>query len=155
MTAFQIRKASLPDLPALMEIEAASFPTDRISRRQMRYLVVKAKGATFIAEAEGLVAGYATVLLPERPRPARLYSIAVDETFRGRGIGAALVEAVLRAAALAGHASIRLEVRANAQATVRLYRSHGFSEIARLPHYYADREDAVRMAKDLFANRAG
>lgn len=142
-----IRKAGLNDVEALMAIEMASFPSDQLSVRQMRYLICKAKAKTFVVQSDNTIAGYATVLLPVRPRCARLYSIAVVEVWRHKKIGACLLQAVVHCAEEAGYSVLRLEVRVSAESVQAFYRRMGFVAINRLPNYYADGEDGVKMQK--------
>ena len=58
----------------------------------------------------------------------------------------AWLEATLRAA---GIAMIRLEARARNTAALAFYRKHGFNQTGLLEGYYSDREDAVRLERDL------
>jgi ribosomal-protein-alanine acetyltransferase len=140
-----LRPAKVADLAGLNALESASFPSDQISARQMRYLLTRAKAHTLVATYQKQLVGYATLLLPAHPRPARLYSIAVDREFRGQGIAGRLLTALGRIAKQHGYRRQRLEVRASDEATQTLYRRFGFVEIDRLPGYYQDGEDALRM----------
>ena len=64
-----------------------------------------------------------------------LLLIAVDPRFRGRGIGAALMERFIAAAAARGAVRQFLEMREGNTAE-RLYRRHGFVTIGRRKAYY-------------------
>jgi ribosomal-protein-alanine acetyltransferase len=140
-----IRAAQLADLPALNTLETESFPSDRLSPRQMRYLLSRAKAHTLVAVHAGEVVAYATLLLPTHPRPARLYSIAVRADVRGQGIAARLMTALMQIAKQGGYSRVRLEVRASAASTQALYRRFGFRQTRHLASYYGDGEDALRM----------
>lgn len=143
--AIKVREAQLADLPALNALEADSFPSDQLSPRQMRYLLVRAKARVLVATDNDRVLAYAALLLPAHPRPARLYSLAVQADVQGRGIAGRLLTRLLQIANQNGYLRIRLEVRASAERTQALYRRFGFETISHVPDYYEDGEDALRM----------
>lgn len=145
-----IRKARLTDVPALVRIENRSFKTDRFSRRSFRYLLSQANAVTLVEVAgDGTLRGYVMVLFSRGTSLARLYSIAVDPDWRGKGIGASLLQSAEEAAVEHQAASMRLEVRADDRATQAFYRRHGYKKFAVQPQYYEDQVDAVRMEKSL------
>jgi hypothetical protein len=80
---------------------------------------------------------------------ARVYSIAVAPPARGQGIGRALLAAAEKAAHERDAAYMRLEVRADAEATQAFYRAQGYRKFGLQPHYYEDDVAAVRMEKPL------
>ena len=47
----RLRKATLDDLDALLELEHQSFSGDRLSRRQLRYLISRARAVTLLVES--------------------------------------------------------------------------------------------------------
>ena len=94
----QIRPAALADIDALFQLELASFASDRLSRRQFRYMLTRAHAQTLIAEADTGLLGYVLVLFSRATSVARLYSIAVAGQARGQGVGRALVTAAEKAA---------------------------------------------------------
>jgi ribosomal-protein-alanine N-acetyltransferase len=78
--------------------------------------------------------------------------VAVAPRARRRGVGRALVEALL---AHANAATAHLEVRASNAAAIALYERAGFVAAGRRPRYYEGREDAVTMRRERIAARAG
>lgn len=68
--------------------------------------------------------------------------VAVAPTARRRGVGRALVEALL---ARANARSAHLEVRASNAAAIALYERTGFVAAGRRPRYYEGGEDAITM----------
>lgn len=145
MNALRLREATPEDAPRLLEVEQRSFPSDRIKPRQMRYLLTRARAVVRVAEVDGEVAGYAMVLTPAAPRPARLYSIAVDPAFRKSGIARALLDACLADVRERGYRRMVLEVRAHDTPVRDFYRRAGFQPLSELPGYYADGADGLRM----------
>jgi ribosomal-protein-alanine N-acetyltransferase len=102
------------------------------------------KRIALVAEVEGAVAGFVVGLVVAAQ--AELESIAVDRAVQRRGIGAALLNALIREAVLAGAGEVLLEVRASNRRAAQLYSKAGFAEIGRRPGYYLDpTEDAVLM----------
>ena len=67
----------------------------------------------------------------------------------GRGTGRRLVAAAEAAALAAGARTLRLEVRADNQRAIALYRSTGYGAIGERPDYYADGMTALRYEKSL------
>jgi len=85
-----------------------------------------------LAECEGETAGAAVCMtgfstFAARPR-LNLHDLSVLPRFRGRGIGRALIEAVVQHAQAAGCVSVSLEVRRDNEPARRLYQSCGFGD---------------------------
>ncbi|MCW8828810.1 MAG: GNAT family N-acetyltransferase/peptidase C39 family protein [Gammaproteobacteria bacterium] len=144
-----LRKATIRDLDALVALENRSFETDRLSRRSFRHLLTKANAVTLIAEEQGALAGYVTVLFNAGTSLARLYSIAVDERFKGHGLGRELVSAAEQAALDGECVVLRLEVRRDNEASLALFRRLGYREFDTLRDYYEDHMEALRFEKAL------
>lgn len=64
-----------------------------------------------------------------------LLLFAIDPAWRGRGLGAALLEHFCRSAAARGTMRIFLEMR-DGNPAAQLYESHGFQQVGRRPAYY-------------------
>jgi ribosomal protein S18 acetylase RimI-like enzyme len=142
-----IRPAGPQDLDALVAIEDRSFDVDRFSRRSFRYLLTRANAETLVFEEQGRLLAYAMLLFNTGTSLARLYSLAVDPVLRGKGIGSDLIAAA--EASAVGHDCIylRLEVRRNNSAAIRLYEKLGYKQIGLLPDYYEDHMEALRYEK--------
>lgn len=142
-----IRSADVRDIDALVEIENASFDTDRLSRRSFRYLLTKANAVTLVTEHQGQVCGDVIILFNACTSLARLYSIAIHPGFRKLGIGERLVRAA-EASALDGEcAYMRLEIRRDNEASIALFHKMGYRQIGVQPDYYEDHMDALRFEK--------
>jgi len=144
-----IRPATPADLAELVRIENASFQTDRFSRRNFRYLLTQANACTLAETDNGSLRGYAMLLFNTGTSLARLYSYAVDPAFRGRGIGEALVAAAEQEALAHDCIALRLEVRRDNRASIRLFEKNGYRAIGTVEDYYEDHMDAVRYEKSL------
>lgn len=149
MGGLAIRKGRQSDLAALTAIEAASFASDRLSRRSLRRLLAAETARVRMASLSGRPVGYHIVLFRSGSAVARLYSIAVDPAARGKGSGAALLGDAERVSRRRGRTALRLEVRADNLGAIRLYESRGYVRIGAYRHYYADKADALRYEKRL------
>jgi ribosomal protein S18 acetylase RimI-like enzyme len=149
--AYSIRTAHSGDLAPLLLIEQRCFNSDQINRRQMRYLLTRAKAETLlVVDPSDSAMGYCMALIPELPRPARLYSLAVLPDYRGQRLGEVLLVALLQCLQQKGYHRCTLEVRLKDQRTQALYQRIGFTSVKTLSAYYADGDDAQRMQCQLF-----
>jgi ribosomal-protein-alanine N-acetyltransferase len=77
---------------------------------------------------------------------AHISTIAVHPDWRGRGLGAMVLAALIDTAILRGAAEVTLEVRVSNEIAQNLYRRYGFVEVGRRKKYYRDNnEDALIM----------
>ncbi len=153
-----IRRAIEADLDALVDIEVESFesPDEMFTRRQIRRLIANPRANVLVAELDGQVAGWAVGLIRQHRTgcSGRLYAIAVRRSARGRQLGRRLTVAIERGFVEAGARRAYLEVRANNDPAISLYRSLGFTPIKSMPAYYgldlAGRGiDGIRLRKEL------
>lgn len=145
--SFSLREVRETDLAALHALETSSFSTDRLNRRRLRHWV-KAPNRIFLVAKDGpTLLGYGLVLLHRGTRLGRLYSIAVSECARGRGVGRTLMQELESAAAHKGRLFMRLEVARENSPAIRLYESLGYQVFGRYNDYYEDHRDALRMQK--------
>jgi len=149
--AFRIRRAVPADLDALVGLEQSAFTTDRLSRRQFRRHMQSTSAAVLAAVEGGTMLGNAVVFFRSGTRSARLYSIAVARTERGRGLGEALLSAAESAARGRGANRLRLEVRPDNRAAIRLYERRGYRRFGACAGFYEDGADAWRYEKVLKA----
>lgn len=140
----RVRAAGPGDLAALLALENAVFAGDRMSRRSLRRLLASPSALTLVGEQDGRMAGYALVLFRRHAMAARLYSLAVDPEFSGRGVASALLDAAEAAAWRRESLVLRLEVHVDNAPAIALYRKRGYREIGRRARYYEDGGDALR-----------
>lgn len=148
------------DLTRLMAVMTAAFePTwgEAWTRRQVEDSLLTGHCDYFLVSPEGqkvgpgeLAAGF--TLSRSVAGDTELLLLAVDPQFRRRGLGALLVENLLRTARLSGESRVFLEMRRGNPAE-HLYRRLGFQPVGERPNYYrtttGDRIDAVTFALSL------
>jgi ribosomal-protein-alanine acetyltransferase len=144
-----IRPATLADLDAIEAIENRVFETDRLSRRSLRRFITTDRDALLVVIRGAELVGYALVAFRRGTALARLYSIAIlPEAGRG-GFGRQLLAAAEAEAAERGCLLLRLEVRADNTAAIRLYERCGYHRFGVYEDYYEDHQDALRYEKPL------
>lgn len=143
-----IRLARTDDAPAILALEA-QFPGDRLSPQSVRRLLRSASARVWVAEHGGEVLGNLVLLVPQRTRHARIYSVVVAPQARGRGLAAALLAAAETEARALGRLRMTLEVRADNEAARALYTRCGYRCVARRPGYYDDGADGEAWHKSL------
>lgn len=148
-SALRLRTAAVADIDELLALEEICFTTDRLARRNFRWMIRQANAMLLVAESQDRLAGYILVLFRRHSRSARIYSVAVQPASRGKGIAEQLIDAAERAAAAVGCDAIHLEVRPENAAAIRLYEKHGYQRFGILPAFYEDGVDALRLRKPL------
>jgi ribosomal-protein-alanine N-acetyltransferase len=138
-----MRPARSGDLDAIVDLESAAFPIeDRFPRRSWRRLLTRPSALVLVTS--GQLDGSVAWLLREGASVARMYSLAVHPSARGRGLGRQLIAASLRR--LPAHIDrLSLEVRRDNAPAVGLYCAVGFVETARLRDYYGAGRHGLRM----------
>ncbi len=126
------------DAAAALERRCFSEPW---SRAALEEELSNPQAVFLAAECGGAFAGYAGMFTAAGEAYAG--NVAVEESFRRRGVGAALVRGLAAAARSRGCAFLSLEVRVSNTAARALYESLGFRDMGRRPHFYrAPAEDA-------------
>ena len=136
-----VRTARAADLEAVVAIERASF-ADPWAPRAFSDALADEGLLFLVAEGEQGVAGY--VIAWFVAGDGEIANIAVAPSARGHGIGAALLDAALRAGRDCGTRSVFLECRESNAVARALYASRRFVEVGRRRGYYRlPTEDAI------------
>lgn len=149
-----LRPATLADLDALVALEHAAFASDRAERRAIRHAIRSASMSVLAAVMDDeagreTLVGAATLERRRGSRKARLSSIAVSPARAGLGLGSLVLDAAEADARAHGCTQLRLEVRADNGAGIRLYERRGYARFAVIQDYYEDGMEAWRYAKPL------
>lgn len=142
-----IRSAIASDLPGLLRLETSSFDTDKLSRRSFNRWLSQRHRVFLVCEENQTLCGYILVILRRGTSLSRMYSLAVDPSFRGRGLARMLIEHAEIEARDAGALYMRLEVARNNTSAINLYEKLGYVQFGLYRDYYEDHRDALRMEK--------
>lgn len=156
----RLRRMVPADLRDVLALEHDLFPDDPWTPQMFAeevdqppesrlYLVAEATGLP--PEAGGRVmAGYAGLMFVPGGTQADVLTIAVAQAYWERGIGSALLGALITAAAERGCTEVFLEVREDNPRARGLYLRRGFEEIGvRRGYYQPSGVNAIVMRKDL------
>ncbi len=146
-----IRAAKREDLDALIYLEEICFKEEKFYRKQLRYLLLKAKSVILIAEYGGIV-GSIIVLLRENIHNARIYSLNVHPAHRRQGIASLLMDKTMELLQEKGITKVTLEVGICNIPAQNLYASEGFVVDKKLYNYYKNGDDALHLFRKLPAH---
>ena len=149
----QIRSMTPADLPAVLLIAAACPEAPRWRPSDFQPYLYPTPDSpqartAIVAVSASRILGFAaaTLLLDGQQNRCDLDSIAVLPDACRRGLGTALLRAVLAWSAAAGARRLSLEVRAGNTPAIRLYERFGLRPEGRRPRYYSHpEEDALLM----------
>jgi ribosomal-protein-alanine N-acetyltransferase len=142
------------DFAALYAIEEECFqPPLRFGWRLMRQLTSSSDAATWIAEEDGRMAGFAIVEWADARRETVAYiaTVEVVPEQRRRGVAAELLRRMEGSARAAGAEAIWLHVDEENAAAIRLYEARGYVRQGREEGYYARSRAALIYAKEIQA----
>ncbi len=131
------------DLDQVLAIENASFPSPW---SKALFLSELNSPNSFPFVAVDSIAGVVGFICPMQViDEGHILDVAVDPSFRGKGIGRLLVEKVLDECRIRGAEYVSLEVRTSNSKALSLYRQLGFIVTGRRKGYYENGEDALMM----------
>jgi ribosomal-protein-alanine N-acetyltransferase len=156
MTTYTIAPLRRGDVPRCAELERLLFPEDDPWRENAFHAELD-MGHHYLGayDPDGGLIGYAGLALLGRPPDleASVHTIAVDPASQGRGVGTALLRALLERADEVA-APTFLEVRTDNAPAIALYQAHGFESIGlRRRYYQPSGADAYTMARPAQAQR--
>lgn len=142
------RPMVLTDIPSVLTVEHASFPTPW-TRQTFRNELMYNQFATYaVAVTKGRIIGYGGMWLILNE--AHITNIAIHPDYRGLGIGESMMDYLMVLAQLSGVRKMTLEVRLSNVVAQNLYRKKGFDATGVRPGYYTDnQEDALVMWAEL------
>ena len=127
------------------------MPATGSSQRALaRHLRSPTAGLLVAVAATAPIVGYALLLFRRNAACCPpLFPRRRSAPARGQGLARRLIAAAEELAAGRGAAAMRLEVRVDNLAAIRLYEALGYGSFARRRFYYEDRTDALRYQKPL------
>lgn len=149
--SLRLRPMTEADLDAVLELEVAVFgPEEAWSRKMLTGELAQQPASRYylVAEDEAGIAGYAGLL--GAGWQADVLTLAVATGRWGRGIGTALLRALLAEAARRGCIEVFLEVRTDNVRAQDLYKRHAFEQVGiRKGYYQPSGTDALVMRRRL------
>lgn len=140
---FQLERPDSADATALIgELQThleSFYPPESRHGFSIERLIAEAV-AFYVVRLDGVAAGCGGIQLCTDAAPpfAELKRMFVRPEFRGRGLGARLIERLAAHAREHGVVRLRLETGVHQQAAIRLYERAGFRRIPPFPPYRAD-----------------
>jgi len=137
------------DLPRVAELERQLFDGDDPWSESTLRAELDHGNYYLGAHVDGTLVGYAGIAVvgSRQDAEASVHTIGVDPAWQGKGVGRALLVALL-AMADEFRAPVYLEVRTDNAAAIALYRAHGFTTIGlRRRYYQPSGADAFTMAR--------
>ena len=143
-----IREMRETDLDRIMEIENKTFSPPWSREAFLLELTKNLLAKYLVGIVNGDVAGYGGIWLIIDE--GHITNIAVDERYRGLGVGNKILEGLVQLCIDRGARAMTLEVRKSNEIAKSLYKKYGFKEYGIRPKYYADNnEDAIIMWKTI------
>ena len=140
------------DFDDLYDIEEVCFQRpERFTRRYMRKLIGSPSSATWIAEVNAKMTGFAIVEWEEQGNGVTAYiaTIEVLPEFRKLGVGAELLRRLEGSANAERAVAVWLHVDMENAAAIRLYERLGYANSGRAENFYARNRPAAIYVKHL------
>lgn len=151
----RLRPLTPDDVPALDVLEKELFGAAAWSAESLADEVV-GPGRWYVGAQYGAgpLVGYAGLWFDGYD--AQVMTIGTAAAHQGRGVGRALLDALVVRAREVGATSVLLEVRVDNEPALRLYQSVGFTKLGlRRGYYQPENKDAWTMRLDLAAHGTG
>jgi ribosomal-protein-alanine N-acetyltransferase len=141
MDNITVRRADSTDIPALSALEKECFSLPWSEQSFYEFFALPYTVA-YVAVSDGHICGYAGMYVLYGD--GDITNIAVSRSFRRRGVGSALLRALIETT---GVNRLLLEVRASNTAAIALYEKYGFiTDCVRRGFYSHPTEDAILMS---------
>jgi len=149
----KIREASVNDIDKIYLIEKLSFHEQEAYPKDLLNFYLSIAPKTFlVAEVRDKIIGYVLAVI-RRGYIGHVVSIAVDPSFRGKGVGKLLMIKIEEVLKVLGCVILRLEVSKTNTIARNLYLNIGFVEAYEVPNYYFNGCDTIIMFKLLSKHR--
>jgi ribosomal-protein-alanine N-acetyltransferase len=140
-----IRPLTLGDVPAAAALEAANQPvpwSEGVFREELA-----AEDRIYLAADSGALVGFGGIMMVGED--AHVTNLLVDPRSRRKGLGLALMTALIRAAVASGARHLTLEVRSSNRAARALYTKLGLAPVGVRKAYYGDEDALILWAHDI------
>ena len=143
----RVRSLEPGELAALERYGREALGEAALDRWQLP--VVAAFGFLFVARLAGETVGSAQIIRCLEEGDLYMDGFYLREQHRRRGLGAALLTAVLAELAAPDFKRLLVTVAPGNEAALRLYRRRGFATVATLPRFYGAGADRLLLAASL------
>lgn len=144
-----ITKAPKHVVDAIQLLEQLCFKTERLSPRQISYLITAKSTHVFLVIVRREIVGCGVVLTRKNSLHSRLYSFAIHPKHQGHGYASKLLRHIEKFSRSKRRFELRLEVRTDNRRAIRFYKTRGYEIFGGYDDYYEDGADAHRMLKYL------
>jgi len=144
---FHVRRLRASDLDRIQLIETQSFGKDAYDRKLFAEYFRKCGELFLVAERGGRICGYSITCRRAGRLAAEVISLAVDPAARGQGAASSLMASTIRRLQRRKVSRIGLMVKVTNRAARRFYEKWGFVKVRRVPGYYEDGKDGIRMTR--------
>lgn len=145
-----VREATDADIPALVEFDRVTFPTDAWTEGIITAEVLSPHTRYWVLTDGASILGVLGVMAAAGAGEADIQTLGVAPELRRQGWARTLLNTGLRWAHERGATLMFLEVRESADVAQALYQQLGFTEIGRRPNYYpGGKEAAIVMRTDI------
>lgn len=126
----RVRRATAADLPALLALHHALFPTGYLKDDDVAEGLARSDRCVLVALVDDRVAGY--LIARDEPPDDEVYVdyLGVDEARRGGGLGAGLLECAMRWGRELGRGRASLTARRDRLAALALYQRLGYAQVS-------------------------
>lgn len=141
------RKITEADIEDIAKLEKQIF-SDAWTNKSIFETSQQPQAFITVAEEEGKLAGYC--ILYYVMDEGEIARIAVDETWRRKGVGRSLLDYTGKCCVEKGIKRLLLDVRESNEGARRFYQNYGFGEDGIRKNFYAEpKENAILMSKEL------
>jgi [ribosomal protein S18]-alanine N-acetyltransferase len=142
---YSLTPFKLTDMLGVLRLERDTFQTDAYDAATFVMLYLRGREAFLVAREQETIIGYVIGVMDDET--GYISSIAVASKVRGRGLGRALMEAVMARLIEQGARRFGLHVRQDNAAAIHLYETLGFVLVDRILDYYEDGSPAFYMER--------
>ena len=144
-----IRRMEIKDADRVYEIENASFFEPWTKKNLIKELTSNSLLKHYVYELDGEIVGF--YIASKVLDLVEIFTIAVDEDYRKRGIGRELLSHLIEKSKESGAREIWLEVSVKNFKAIELYEKFGFEKDGIRKNYYQKLgEDAYNMKRKLY-----
>ena len=144
-----IRRMEIKDADRVYEIENASFFEPWTKKNLIKELTANSLLKHYVYELDGEIVGF--YIASKVLDLVEIFTIAVDEDYRKRGIGKELLSHLIEKSKESGAREIWLEVSVKNFKAIELYEKFGFEKDGIRKNYYQKLgEDAYNMKRKLY-----